>query len=132
MHIYDEKREYFFPNPGRKDILGIEWWRSDGPVPWYHHGADGKMITSYSPSFPEPNSYEARQADAEHRKEKILTGLQADTDPLTVAILDLHAPVESGGLAVCYGCDQGCSCDSPEWPCRTILTFAAMKKIDIS
>lgn len=52
----EETRKFFAPNPGRKDINGVEWWRSDGTSLWYRYVTSrGKraLITHPHPDFPE-------------------------------------------------------------------------------
>ena len=54
-------------------------------------------------------------------------------DPITRAVLDLHAPVDHYNRLVCHGCDaDGYDTEHPEWPCRTIETLARAHQLDMT
>jgi hypothetical protein len=73
--------------------------------------------------------YRRREADRAAKLNAARTALAAITDPLTRAMLDLHAEDERGE---CAGCDfDGYEAESPDWPCRTIEAVAAHRGIDL-
>jgi hypothetical protein len=52
----------------------------------------------------------------------------AATNPMAVAVLELHRPSDDGRW--CEGCDGGPD-DSGEWPCRTTLTVGRLLGVEI-
>jgi hypothetical protein len=64
-----------------------------------------------------------RAAEREERLAEARRKLAAITDPLTRAILDLHA---EDGRHECEGCDfSGYEAEQPDWPCSTVEIVAA-------
>ncbi|WP_395109798.1 hypothetical protein [Actinomadura sp. SCN-SB] len=64
-----------------------------------------------------------RQAEREQRLEAARRALAEISDPLTRAILDLHAEDERHE---CAGDDfDGYESERPDWPCRTVEVVAA-------
>jgi len=50
----EETRQYFYPNPGRKDVDGVEWWKTDGYSGWYRwvtKNGKQKLITRRTPNW---------------------------------------------------------------------------------
>ncbi len=74
--------------------------------------------------------YQARRDNANLRKGELKAALRNTTDPLLRQLIDHHAQDTEFGRSICRGCDQGCSCDSPEWPCSTVLMIAAGLGVD--
>jgi hypothetical protein len=97
---------------------------------WQAMKANAGWIVVIEPT-PEERA-EMERARAEYRQREALRlealaaareRLAAITDPLTRAILDLHA---EGEREECQGCDvDGYEAESPPWPCRTVETVAA-------
>jgi len=57
--------------------------------------------------------------------------LDAITDPVARAVLDLHSS-ETIEAPRCDGCDiEGYECERPEWPCRTVQAVAGHYGIDL-
>lgn len=66
-----------------------------------------------------------------------LLEVEAD-NPVTVAVLTLHAPEvahtdwQGDPVLVCYGCDaEGFEVESPSWPCSTTVAVADVYGIDV-
>lgn len=52
----------------------------------------------------------------------LVADLDAVTDPVARAVLDLH---HAGDEVECTGCEfDGWEAESPDWPCRTVITVA--------
>jgi hypothetical protein len=64
-------------------------------------------------------------ATAANRLHERVTVVAADR--LTIALVELHAPVDQGAeQPVCCGCDQASRHDPPAmWPCRSYTLLAA-------
>ncbi|MDF1705031.1 MAG: hypothetical protein P1U38_09680 [Aeromicrobium sp.] len=94
--------------------------------------------------FIEPNREERYERAVLHerwrresaaREQRYAAGYSAllNTDPITRAVLDLHAPVSYYSRLVCQGCDaDGYDTEHPEWPCRTIETLAHAHHLDMT
>ena len=51
----DDSREHFAPNPGKIDIDGVEWFRTDDSYGWYRW-SDGSVVIKSQPLFPPEGS----------------------------------------------------------------------------
>ena len=93
----------------------------------------------------EPTADEQRERDALHREYEerrrianmvipaAIHRLDELDDNTSRTVLDLHARSSSYGSGWhCDGCDQGCSCDSAEWPCSTVKAIAGLHRIDMT
>lgn len=78
----------------------------------------------------EADDLEARCAAARLRKGEVLAALAAVTDPILRAVIDHHARDPEDPY--CQGCDQGCRCDAPEWPCSTIVLICEGLGVDMT
>lgn len=78
--------------------------------------------------------WQARAQAARLRKGEVLAALAAVTDPILRAVIDHHArdTKDSYWSRNCQGCDQGCSCDVPEWPCSTIVLICEGLGVDMT
>ena len=97
--------------------------------------ADLADLGNIPPLTPEENAeWEARERSARLRKGEVLAALAAVTDPTLRAVIDHHERHTKDGYSTahCHGCDQGCSCDWPTWPCSTIITICERLGIDMT
>lgn len=77
--------------------------------------------------------YAERRFAAAERVPAAIRALDATDDPIARAVLDLHQRWSSYGSGwQCGGCDQGCSCDSAEWPCSTVFLIAERLGVDLT
>jgi hypothetical protein len=77
--------------------------------------------------------HDARRAAATEAWPAFVAALDAITDPVARAVLDLHsADTEPVGKGECQGCDiDGYECERPYWPCRTVITIAGLFGIEV-
>ena len=47
----NETREFYAPSSGRRDVYGVEWWRTDGTTAWYRFDDDGRLVTLATPEW---------------------------------------------------------------------------------
>lgn len=73
-------------------------------------------------------SYAEKQAVREKQIETLFEELNSKRDVITRSMLAVHSQDKYGN---CDGCDQGCNCDRPPWPCSTILALAEEHCIDV-
>lgn len=109
----------------------------DGPVAITVDPYDGwnRNRIAFRAEMPRPldpaqvAAYDAQVRDAWETYDAALAAFATVTDPVTVAVLDLHRPQEPahvGASLQCRGCDfTGYDAEYPDWPCRTVETVAA-------
>lgn len=95
------------------------------------------MVVSSQMLNPDPPTDEEREASRERKREAwrlydaARPALDAITDPLARAILDLHHADEVE-FPKCAGCDfGGYEAEEPEWPCRTVQAVAAQHGVEL-
>lgn len=76
--------------------------------------------------------FHAEQVAARQTYQRATEHLNGLTDPVSVALVALHGPVEGDFSVACHGCDMdGYETEAPPWPCRTVRTIAEVSGIDL-
>jgi hypothetical protein len=116
---------------------------SEPSFPVYKHSAKIQISRDYAIDYGlvEPTDEERRVREQAHeeflQRKAVATAayplfvaeLDAVTDPVARAVLDLHKIAERGE---CHGCDaDGYEWEYPWWPCRTTQAVAAVLGITV-
>lgn len=74
--------------------------------------------------------YREWKARRDAQESAMLETLRGKDDPVTVAMLALHAPRQDSASADCAGCEyQGYEAEPIEWPCATVYRLAQVHGI---